>query len=219
MTKYKITSRKTSNESDSYCSEHYGLPTDSSEDSIIIADGGDFVGSAAYIVRPRQPLSWLDPGPFGTLGIGGGFALGAKLCRPNATVWVIYGDGSAGYSLAEWHSLARHRAPAVAVIGNDACWSQIARDQVTFFKSNIGCQLNYTPYEVVGSAYCRSVAPTSDNLATNNIPVNGFLVDKPQLEQIVRIFDEVKRLSNSGIPSVINCLISASSFREGSLSV
>ncbi|CAI2725570.1 unnamed protein product [Schistosoma spindalis] len=200
--------------------EHYGLPNDSSEDSIIIADGGDFVASAAYIVRPRQPLSWLDPGPFGTLGVGGGFALGAKLCRPNATVWVIYGDGSAGYSLVEWDSLARHHAPAIAVIGNDACWSQIARDQVTFFRSKVGCQLNYTPYEVVGSAYCRSVAPVSDNLITNNSnPVNGFLVDKPQLEQIVHIFDEVKRLSNKGIPSVVNCLISASSFREGSLSV
>ncbi|XP_056181845.1 2-hydroxyacyl-CoA lyase 2 isoform X1 [Falco biarmicus] len=51
-------------------------------ESILVADGGDFVGTAAYIVRPRRPLSWLDPGAFGTLGVGGGFALGAKLCRP-----------------------------------------------------------------------------------------------------------------------------------------
>uniref|UniRef100_A0AAY5EB98 2-hydroxyacyl-CoA lyase 2 n=1 Tax=Electrophorus electricus TaxID=8005 RepID=A0AAY5EB98_ELEEL len=54
------------------------------EDSIIVTDGGDFVGTAAYIMRPRGPLSWLDPGAFGTLGVGGGFALGAKLCRPDA---------------------------------------------------------------------------------------------------------------------------------------
>lgn len=32
------------------------------EDSIIVADGGDFVGSAAYIMRPRGPMRWLDPG-------------------------------------------------------------------------------------------------------------------------------------------------------------
>ncbi len=32
------------------------------EDSIIVADGGDFVGSAAYVMRPRGPLRWLDPG-------------------------------------------------------------------------------------------------------------------------------------------------------------
>uniref|UniRef100_A0A8D3D1E2 2-hydroxyacyl-CoA lyase 2 n=1 Tax=Scophthalmus maximus TaxID=52904 RepID=A0A8D3D1E2_SCOMX len=56
------------------------------EDSIIVADGGDFVGSAAYIMRPRGPMRWLDPGAFGTLGVGGGFALGAKLCRPDSEV-------------------------------------------------------------------------------------------------------------------------------------
>uniref|UniRef100_A0A673FYV3 2-hydroxyacyl-CoA lyase 2 n=1 Tax=Sinocyclocheilus rhinocerous TaxID=307959 RepID=A0A673FYV3_9TELE len=56
------------------------------EDSIIVADGGDFVGSAAYIMRPRGPIRWLDPGAFGTLGVGGGFALGAKLCRPESEV-------------------------------------------------------------------------------------------------------------------------------------
>lgn len=51
------------------------------DDAILIADGGDFVGSAAYIVRPRGPLQWLDPGAFGTLGVGGGFAIGAKVVR------------------------------------------------------------------------------------------------------------------------------------------
>src|SRR5262249_22581209 len=53
-----------------------------SGDSVVVADGGDFVATAAYTVVPRRPLSWLDPGVFGTLGVGGGFALGAKLCRP-----------------------------------------------------------------------------------------------------------------------------------------
>lgn len=65
--------------------------------SVLVADGGDFIGAASYVVRPRGPLSWLDPGPFGTLGVGAGFALGAKLCRPDAEVWLLWGDGSAGY--------------------------------------------------------------------------------------------------------------------------
>ncbi|XP_029436132.1 acetolactate synthase-like protein isoform X2 [Rhinatrema bivittatum] len=79
------------------------------EDSLIVADGGDFVGSAAYILRPRGPLRWLDPGAFGTLGVGGGFALGAKLCRPESEVWIIYGDGSLGYSIAEFDTFTRHK--------------------------------------------------------------------------------------------------------------
>jgi len=59
--------------------------------------------------RPRGPLRWLDPGAFGTLGVGAGFALGAKLCRPDADVWIVYGDGSLGYSSAEFDTFTRHK--------------------------------------------------------------------------------------------------------------
>ena len=58
--------------------------------------------------RPRAPLRWLDPGAFGTLGVGGGFAMGAKLCRPESEIWIIYGDGSCGYSIAEFDTFTRH---------------------------------------------------------------------------------------------------------------
>ena len=60
-------------------------------------------------LRPRGPLTWLDPGAFGTLAVGGGFALGAKLCRPESEGWVIYGDGSLGYSVAEFDTFTRHK--------------------------------------------------------------------------------------------------------------
>lgn len=59
--------------------------------------------------RPRGPLQWLDPGPFGTLGVGGGFALGAKLVRPDSEVWIVYGDGSLAYSVAEFDTFTRHK--------------------------------------------------------------------------------------------------------------
>ncbi len=71
------------------------------EYSVLVADGGDFAATAAYTLHPRKPLSWLDPGVFGTLGAGGGFALGAAVCYPEDYIWIIYGDGSAAYSLAE----------------------------------------------------------------------------------------------------------------------
>ena len=64
--------------------------------------------SSVILLRPRGPLHWLDPGAFGTLGVGGGFALGAKLCRPDSDVWIIYGDGSLGYSIAEFDTYTRH---------------------------------------------------------------------------------------------------------------
>ena len=92
------------------------------ENSILVADGGDFVGTASYTVRPRSALGWLDPGPFGTLGVGGGFAIGAKSSFPEKEVWVFYGDGASAYSLAEFDTLCRHKLPVIAIIGNDASW-------------------------------------------------------------------------------------------------
>lgn len=79
------------------------------ENAILVADGGDFVATAAYNLHPRSAGSWLDPGAFGTLGVGGGFALGAKLVRPESEVWIIYGDGSCGYSIAEIDTFTRHK--------------------------------------------------------------------------------------------------------------
>ena len=112
-----------------------------------MGDGGDFVATASYVLRPRAPLSWLDPGVFGTLGSGAGFALGAKLCRPQAEVWLLYGDGAAGFSLAELDTLTRHSVAVIAVVGNDAGWTQIARDQVEVFGDDLATALARTDYD------------------------------------------------------------------------
>ena len=111
------------------------------DNAILVADGGDFVGSAAYILKPRGPLAWLDPGAFGTLGVGGGFALGAKLARPDSEVWIIWGDGSCGYSIAEIDTLTRFKLPVMALVGNDAGWTQILREQATIFGTPVACKL------------------------------------------------------------------------------
>jgi acetolactate synthase-like protein len=79
------------------------------DNAILVGDGGDFVAIAAYVLRPRGPLTWLDPGAFGTLGVGAGFALGAKLVRPEASVWIVYGDGALGYSIMEYDTFVRHK--------------------------------------------------------------------------------------------------------------
>ena len=73
------------------------------------AASNDHIMFTVLFHRPRGPLRWLDPGAFGTLGVGGGFALGAKLCRPESEIWIIYGDGTCGYSVAEFDTFTRHR--------------------------------------------------------------------------------------------------------------
>ena len=95
--------------------------------AVVVGDGGDIVATASHVLRPDGPLRWLDPGVFGTLGVGAGFALGAAMIYPDAQVWIVFGDGAVGYSLSEFDTFVRHDVPVVAVVGNDASWSQIAR--------------------------------------------------------------------------------------------
>jgi len=173
-----------------------------SDDSIIVADGGDFVGSAAYILRPRGPLRWLDPGAFGTLGVGGGFALGAKLCRPDSEVWIIYGDGSCAYSIAEFDTFTRHKLPVIALVGNDACWSQIAREQVPMFGTDVGCQLAHSDYDKVAEGFGGV----------------GFRISSGSSQDIDEIFEKAKEVQKDK-PVLINALIGKTDFREGSISV
>jgi acetolactate synthase-1/2/3 large subunit len=168
---------------------------------IIVADGGDFVGSAANILQPPGPLTWLDPGVFGTLGVGAGFALASKLINPGSEVWLIYGDGAAGFSLQEFDTFARHRVPVIAVIGNDAGWTQIARDQVSIFGDDVATVLGRSDYHLVAEAFGGK----------------GFLLDKP--EDIGRVFKEARLAARKGSPVLINALIGKTDFRKGSISV
>ncbi|MCB9597461.1 MAG: thiamine pyrophosphate-binding protein [Sandaracinaceae bacterium] len=171
------------------------------EDAVIVADGGDFVATAAYILRPRSPLSWLDPGVFGTLGVGGGFAVGAACVRPEAETWIIWGDGSCAYSLAEFDTCARHGLAPIAVVGTDASWAQIARDQVELLGDDVATTLVRTPYHTVAEGYGGK----------------GLLLTDPA--KIDETIDEAKRLSKAGHPVLINVHLAPSDFRKGSISI
>lgn len=170
-------------------------------DSIIIADGGDFVSTASYIVRPRAPLSWLDPGPYGTLGAGGGFALGAGVVRPGQELWLLYGDGALGFSLAEFDSFARHRIPVIAVVANDGCWSQIYREQVEMLGDDTGCMLARSDY----------------HMAAEGLGGKGLLLREPgAIESTLR---EAQRLAAEGWPVLVNAWVGRTAFRKGSISM
>jgi len=171
------------------------------EDSVLVADGGDFVATASYTLRPRSPLSWLDPGVFGTLGVGGGFALGAALCRPEAEVWILYGDGSAAYSLAEFDTYVRHGLPVCALVGNDGSWAQIARDQIDILGDDVGTVLRQSDYHTVAEGYGG----------------RGLLLERP--EAIEATLHEARTVRRSGLPVLVNALLGASDFRKGSLSM
>jgi len=171
------------------------------EDSILIGDGGDFISTASYVVRPRSPLSWLDPGAFGTLGSGGGFALAAGCVRPKSEIWLLYGDGSCGYSLAEFDSYARHGIPVIAVVGNDAGWTQIAREQVEIFGTPLSTELVRTHYERVAEGY------------------GGIGLRIDYADQVEETLHRAKAIARQGKPVLVNVLLDKTDFRKGSLSM
>ena len=91
-------------------------------DAIVICDGGDFASYAGRAIESYEPGCWLDPGPFGCLGCGPGYALAAKLARPERQVVLLLGDGAFGFSGMEWDTLARHGVGVVGVMGNNGIW-------------------------------------------------------------------------------------------------
>ncbi|MBB5869773.1 acetolactate synthase-1/2/3 large subunit [Allocatelliglobosispora scoriae] len=91
-------------------------------DAVTIGDGGDFVSYAGRYLEPAQPGTWLDPGPYGCLGTGMGYAMGARVTYPDRQICVLMGDGAAGFSLMDVESLVRQQLPVVIVVGNNGIW-------------------------------------------------------------------------------------------------
>jgi acetolactate synthase-1/2/3 large subunit len=171
------------------------------DDAVIVADGGDFVATASYTLRPRGPLGWLDPGAFGTLGVGAGFALGAALCRPGAEVWIVFGDGACGYGLAEIDTFVRHGIPVIAVVGNDAGWTQIAREQVKMLGDDVATVLARSDYHAVAAGFgAEGIVVRSD------ADVDAALL-------------RARALAQAGKVVLVNVWLDRTEFRDGSISM
>ena len=92
-------------------------------DATIVCDGGDFVSYAGKYIDTYEPGCWMDPGPYGCLGTGPGYAMAAGLAKPGKQVVMMMGDGAFGFAGMDFDSLVRHKIPAVAVIGNNGIWA------------------------------------------------------------------------------------------------
>ena len=102
-------------------------------DTVVIGDGGDVVAAVSRVVRVRQPGHWLDPGPFGCLGVGPGYALGVGAAGFGDTTVVVMGDGAFGLNGLDFDTLVRFGIPAVLVVGNDGAWGEIRVPQVGMY--------------------------------------------------------------------------------------
>ena len=167
---------------------------------VVVGDGGDFVATAANVLQLEWPQLWMDPGPLGTLGVGPGYAMAAKLVRPEARVVLVYGDGSFGLHGLEFEAMARQNIPVVAIIGNDASWTQIRRGQIEMYGESraVATSLEYTRYDKVVEA------------------CGGF---GAWVETTSALGPALDAAFASGKPACVNVKIAPSDFRKGAISV
>jgi acetolactate synthase I/II/III large subunit len=111
-------------------------------DATVIGDGGDIVTFAARVLEIFKPGHWLDPGAFGCLGVGTGYAIAAKLARPQDQVLIVNGDGSFGLNGFEFETMVRHKLPVVSIIGNDGAWGQNKHPQLRRFGHDVAQALS-----------------------------------------------------------------------------
>jgi acetolactate synthase I/II/III large subunit len=151
-----------------------------------VCDGGDFVSYAGKFLDSFAPGNWLDPGPYGCLGTGMGYALAARLARPDKQVVVMLGDGAAGFSLMDAATLARHGLPVVIVVGNNGIWGLEKRPMQMLYGYDVAADL------APGTRYDDVVAALGG--AGETVERSGDL--GPAL----------KRAFASGVPYVVNVL-------------
>jgi acetolactate synthase I/II/III large subunit len=153
-------------------------------DAVVIGDGGDFVSYAGKYVEPRQPGGWLDPGPYGCLGTGLGYAIAARVARPTSQVVLLLGDGAAGFSLMDVDTLVRHGLPVVMICGNNGIWGLEKHPMQALYGYDVAADLQ------PGCRYDQVVTALGGG---------GELVTRPE-----DIGPALRRAFDSGVPYMVN---------------
>jgi len=156
------------------------------EDAVVIGDGGDFVSYAGKYVEPKRPGGWLDPGPYGCLGTGLGYAIAARIARPQAQVVLLLGDGAAGFSLMDADTLVRHRLPVVMICGNNGIWGLEKHPMQALYGYDVAADLQ---------PRCRY------DEVVRALGGAGEIVTRPQ-----DIAPALRRAFESGVPYLVNVI-------------
>jgi len=155
-------------------------------DAIVVGDGGDFVSYAGRVIQTYEPGCWMDPGPYGCLGAGPGYALAAKIARPDRQVCLLLGDGAFGFSGLEFDTLVRHGVPVVGVMGNNGIWALEKHPMEFLYGYSVAADLQ------PGLRYDRVVEALGGH---------GELVQRPD-----ELRPALERAFSAGKPALVNVL-------------
>jgi acetolactate synthase-1/2/3 large subunit len=155
-------------------------------DAVVIGDGGDFVSYAGRLIDSFHPGCWMDPGPYGCLGTGLGYALAARIVHPDRQVVLLAGDGALGFSAMDIDTLVRHRLPVVIVVGNNGVWGLEKHPMQAMYGYDVAADLRPgCPYDEVAEALGGA----------------GETVERP--DQVGPALD---RALGSGVPYLVNVI-------------
>jgi acetolactate synthase-1/2/3 large subunit len=165
----------------------YGVLRDKLDrDAIVAGDGGDFVSYAGRYVDVFTPGAWLDPGPYGCLGLGLGYAIAARVVHPDKQVVLMAGDGALGFSGMDLDTLVRMKLPVVIVVGNNGIWG-----------------LEKHPMRAM---YGYDVAADLDQDARYDDVLKALGGAGETVEKAAELPDAFDRALNAGVPYLINVL-------------
>lgn len=160
------------------------------DDAIVAVDGGDIVSTTARWLAISHPGHLLEPGPFGTLGTGPGYAIAAKVVHPDRHVGIVFGDGAFGFNGMEYDTMVRLGLPIVGVVGNDGAWSNVKTLQRMFYPERIvASDLGIRRYERM----------------VEGLGGHGDWVEDP-----AGIVPALERARASGLPALVNVRIAES---------
>ena len=92
-------------------------------DAILCVDGQETLNFGRQTMPTFSPAHRLNSGPFGTMGVGLPFGVGAKVACPDKQVIVVHGDGSMGMNAMEMDTAIRHKIPLLIVISLNGGWT------------------------------------------------------------------------------------------------
>ena len=115
-------------------------------DAILCVDGQETLNFGRLTMPTFSPGHRLNSGPFGTMGVGLPFGVGAKVACPDKQVIVVHGDGSMGLNAMELDTAIRHKIPILVVISLNGGWTGDPK------REKPGRDLGYTRYDKICEA-------------------------------------------------------------------
>ncbi|MGF7233989.1 MAG: thiamine pyrophosphate-dependent enzyme, partial [Frankia sp.] len=103
-------------------------------DAIYVAGVGQHQMWAAQFISYEKPYTWLNSGGAGTMGYAVPAAMGAKVGRPDATVWAIDGDGCFQMTNQELATCAIEGIPIKVAIINNGSLGMVRQWQTLFYE-------------------------------------------------------------------------------------